>query len=166
MLAATVPLRLSGFMADPGWTDPAMKAAAAALVLAAVLLWIARRPLVIALAVALVPAAVVACVLSFAARSNAEQEKSKWGGSVVAFHDHGRTQPLSAAEVASVPDGATRAQVKRLLGPPIGHGIQHVVGSRDLRCLAYPNDRLDPTRGGHLHAFCFRDGHLAAQRDW
>ena len=166
MLAAVFALQDSSFVPDPDWTDPLMKAAGAALVVASVLLWIARRPLAIAFAGALVPVAVAACVVSLGARGNAKHEESKWSGFVVTFSDHGRTRPLSRVEVASVPDGATRAQVRRLLGPPTGRGIQRVVDARDMRCLAYPSDRRDPTRGGHLHAFCFRGEHLAAQRDW
>jgi hypothetical protein len=168
VLAAAIILPLSGFAADPGWTDPAMKAAGAAALLAAGLLWIARRPLPVALGIALAPAAIAAGVLSIAARLDTEGEPpdSKWGGYVFAFHDRGRTKPLSAAELASVPKGATRAQVRRLLGPPIAHGIQRVEDARDPRCLAYPNEHFKRKSRANLHAFCFRDGRFVVLRNW
>jgi hypothetical protein len=166
VLAAVVVLSLSGFNPDPGWTDPAMKGAAAAMIVGAGLLWFARRPLGVAVGVALLAAGLATSVQAIEARRDSDESKEKWAGSVVTFSDRGRTAPLTAAEMANVPEHATRAEVTGLLGRPTGLGLQRVNGEPDLRCIAYPKDRFDPSRGGHLHAFCFSHGRLAAQRDW
>jgi hypothetical protein len=153
----------SSFERDPAWTGIAYACAAATLMAAAVLLWIARGARALVLGVVLIPLAVAGGVAAEAARDRSEHEAAKWGGAAFGFERKGRIVPRAEAE--AVPIGATQAQVTARLGPPAGRGVQRVFGEPDIRCLAY---RSGGQRGGMpmLHAFCFSDGRYAALREW
>ena len=160
---ALVALLFTRDEGGPEWTRFAFLAAAACLVAAAVLLWIARRPLTLALAVALIPLAVTGVVVASAARDRELHEREKWGGSVFRYEDRGRI--VTDAQAEAVPEGATKAELTAQLGVPAGSGVQRLFGERDMRCLAYRTGKPERT-GQLLHAFCFRDGRYVALRRW
>jgi hypothetical protein len=160
---ALVALLFTRDEGGPEWTRFAFVAAAACLVAAAVLLWIARRPLTLVLAVALIPLAVTGVVVASAARDRELQEREKWGGAVFRYEDRGRI--VTGAQAEAVPEGATKAELTARLGVPAGSGVQRLFGERDMRCLAYRTGKPERT-GQSLHAFCFRDGRYVALRRW
>jgi hypothetical protein len=162
-IGALVALMLARGEGGPAWTRFAFVAAAAGLVVAAVLLWIARRPLALAIAVALIPLAVAGVVVASTARDRELHERDKWGGAVLRYEDRGRI--LTDAQAEAVPEGITKDELTARLGVPAGSGVQRLFGERDMRCLAYRTGK--PERAGQLlHAFCFRDGRYVALRRW
>jgi hypothetical protein len=156
-------LSFSSFSRDPAWAGIAFACAAATLMAAAVLLWIARGGRALALGVALIPLAAAGGVAAEVARDRAEHEAAKWGGSVFSFERKGRI--LTRAQAEAVPTGVTQERLTARLGPPAGRGVQRVFGEPDMRCLGY---RSVEREGGipRLHAFCFSDGRYAALREW
>jgi hypothetical protein len=163
-VGALLPLTLSADDAEPAWTRPAFLAAALALVVAAVVVWVARRPAAIVIGVALVPLAAVGAIGAERAQDHAQQEADKWAGSVFTYHQKGRI--LTAEEARAVPEGLTKAELRARLGPAAGSGIQRVVGEKDRRCVAYRNPETRHAGMGRLHAFCFTDGRYTDLRQW
>ena len=160
-IVALVAILYIGWDEDPGWTVLVSAAAAVALTLAAVLLWVARRPYALAGAAALVVLAGWGSVSAYDARDRAQRERDKWRGGLVVFERKGR--PLTRAEAEAVPLGLTRAQLQARLGTRAGRGVQRITGEPDMRCVAY-RKRPPESRLGPAYSFCFRDGHYAALR--
>jgi hypothetical protein len=133
---ATVDYTLDG----PGWTGPAMIAAAIALALASALIWAARRARLLALGLALFAAALGAAVLAHVERDQA-----------------GRTTPAAVRAIAL---GTPRDDVTDALGAPHGHGTMRRPDER-LDCLVYRQE------GGRLSQWhlCFRDDRLAYREE-
>jgi hypothetical protein len=126
----------------PIWVDPVLLAIIAALVVTALALWAARRPLAVGLAVGLLPLLIAGGVTSTVIKNNA-----------------GRVSPAEVKAAARLSD---EAQVRAVLGPPAGHGaMTGRTGRAD--CLLYLGDAV--SRGGWRpqHLFCFREGRLIAQ---
>jgi hypothetical protein len=162
-IGAFVALMFTQGEGGPAWVRFAFVAAALCLAASAVLLWIARRPLTLALAVTLIPLAVTVIVVASAARDRELEERDRWGGADFRFEDRGRI--VTDAQAEAVPEGATKAELTARLGVPAGSGVQRLTGERGMRCLAY---RTGEGRGAGaaLHAFCFRDGRYVALRRW
>jgi hypothetical protein len=162
-VAALLPLAFSSVSTDPEWARFAFGVAAAALVGAALVLWIARRRSVVALGVALCVLGAAVAAYAQVERAERGRESDRWGGAVFRHEERGRI--LTGAQAGAVPEGITKAELTARLGVPAGSGVQRVLGDRDLRCLAYRTGK--PERAGQrLHAFCFRDGRYAALRRW
>jgi hypothetical protein len=126
----------------PGWVHWAFVLACPALLAAAVLLWIARRPATVALALLLFAVSLASVI-----------------GAVVARHHSGRVE---RAELDAVRTGASRSTVDQRLGWPAGHGHARVDGE-ELDCLIYVNTSARWYRGQHL-GLCFRDGRVVYRR--
>jgi hypothetical protein len=162
LLAALVSFRLGGFRPDHAWTEWVMKGAAVGMVLAAALLWFARGKAGPILGALLLLACVAGSAITYGSRLDIDfgSDSSKM------TFQQGRTAPLTRAEIAAVPQGATRAHVIKLLGRPTERGMQRVLDGPDLPCVAYLLDPDDSASPNHLHGFCFSHGTLATQRDW
>lgn len=162
-LAALPALAYSNVADGPGWASPALVLVAAALVSAAVLLWIARRRAGLVLAAALVATALAVGVAAGAAQRDAQHEREKWGGSVFHFDEQGPA--ITRAEAEAVPEGSTKDEVRAILGRAAGSGVQRVNDGRDLRCVAY---RAADHRGSlaGVYALCFSDGRYSDLRKW
>jgi hypothetical protein len=163
-LGALIPLAFARFADETSWARPVMLAAIAALICGALLLWTARRSVMLVAAVALVALGGAGAVVSIRGELRAESERlnaeDRLGGAV--FEDPGVHGPrLTRAEAEAVPMGLTRQQLRSRLGAPPSHGIQRVNEGADMRCWAY----RAATRH-RLHAFCFRDGRYAELTEW
>ena len=134
----TIHFHLDG----PGWAHPAFYVAFGALAAAAVLLWLARRPLGLALGLVLLAGGLGAVI-----------------GAVVARHNSGR---VTGDELSSLPMGAPRETVDGRLGWPAGHGWVRLHGER-LDCLVYVNTTAR-WEGQRDVGLCFRDGRLVYRR--
>lgn len=165
-LATLFPFSVANFeVVHPAWARPAFVLAAAAGIVAAVLLWVARRRVVLALAIGLTLLGLLSTVAAERARQRVVSEEEKWGGSTFSYENRGRR--LTRAQAEAVPKGLTRAQLTARLGVPSARGIERVVGEDDLRCLGYRSAaRLPKHSVPNLHAFCFRDGRYAVLRSW
>jgi hypothetical protein len=148
---------------EPSWGRPVWLAAAAALIAGAILLWTARRPVMLGAALALVLVALSAAVVTERIGQHEKHEAEKWGG--FAGDDVHSGPRLSRAEADAVPKDLTRAQLVARLGTPGGRGIQRVYDEPDLPCLLYRTDRPGRNRFA-THAFCFSDGRYVALREW
>jgi hypothetical protein len=126
----------------PGWVHWAFVLALPTLLLAAGLLWIARRPAIVALGLLLFAGGLASVI-----------------GAVVARHDSGRVE---RTELDAVRLGASRSVVDGRLGWAAGHGTARVDGQR-LDCLVYVNTSARWYRGQHL-GLCFRDGRVVYRR--
>ena len=134
----TIDFHLNG----PGWVPPAFHVAFGLLALAALLLWVARRPIVLS-------AGLVALVVGLGAVI----------GAVVARHNSGR---VTGDELYSLPHGTPREAVDEQLGSPAGHGSARLHGEK-LDCLIYVNTTARWV-GQRNVGFCFRDGRLVYRR--
>jgi hypothetical protein len=65
-----------------------------------------------------------------------------------------------------VPEGATKAEVRAILGPAAGSGIQRVNEGTDLRCVAYRASEGGRRTGELLYAFCFTGERYTDLRQW
>jgi len=146
---------------DPSWGKPALLAVGAALTAAAVLLWVARHPALLAAAAALLVAATGVWVVADSARRSEQREEDKWGGASFDYDDKGPA--ITRAEAEAVPIGASKDEVKRILGPAAGSGIQRVNDGEDLRCRAY---RAEERPAWKLYALCFTGDRYTDLREW
>lgn len=160
---ALVPLAFSSGTGDPGWVRPVFISVAVGMTLGATLLWVARRPVTLALGIGLLLLSVAGGVEADRAESHAQHEADKWTGA--SWHAHEKGRLLTLAEARAVPEGVTKNQLKALLGPAAGSGVQQVEGEKDLRCIAYRSHRGQGL-GRILHAFCFTDGRYTDLREW
>jgi hypothetical protein len=128
----------------PGWTGPAMVAAAIALAAASALIWAARRTLLLVLGLV-----VLACALTGAVLAHLERR------------DAGR---VTAAAVKDIAIGTPRDEVTDVLGSPAGHGTMTRRGGR-LECLVYVQELRRGSDLSRERYLCFRDGRLAYRED-
>jgi hypothetical protein len=161
-LAALVTLTYGSRWDMPVWSRFVMLGAGTGLVGAALLLWTARRRGTLVLAVGLIVLAVPAWVAVERTRQTDRREADKWGGAVVSFDDKGAV--LTQAEAEAVPKGTTKDEVRELLGPAAGSGIQRVTDGKDLRCVAYRVAGKRPEAS--LHAFCFTGERYTDLHKW
>jgi hypothetical protein len=135
-IAALVTLVYGSRWDMPAWGRGLMLAAGAGLIGAALLLWTARRPAALALAAALTALAVPPWVIVESHRQQEQREAEKWGGMTFQYDDRGPM--ITEAQAEAVPKGATKDEVKAILGPAAGSGVQHIRGdAKDLLCLIY-----------------------------
>jgi hypothetical protein len=134
-LAALVTLTYGSRWDMPVWSRFVMLGAGTGLVGAALLLWTARRPAALVLAAALVALAVPPWVIVERHRLQEQREAEKWGGMTFKYDDRGPM--ITEAQAEAVPKGATKNEVKAILGPAAGSGVQHIHGAKDLLCLIY-----------------------------
>jgi hypothetical protein len=119
-LAGLLPLTTARFADETSWGKPAMIGAGAALILAALVLWTARRRAAVGAAVALLLLGVVGAVLAISAEIRTENrrwaEEDRLGGSV--FDEPRQRGPrLTMAEAEAVPKGLTRGQLPGQIRP-------------------------------------------------
>jgi hypothetical protein len=165
-LASLFPLTIAQVGAsDPAWTRPALLVAGVAAMVAAVLLWVARRRLALVLAIALVLLGIAGTVVAEGERHHVQAEQDKWGG-FVSGDETQRGAILSKREAEAVPKGLTPGQLRERLGPPAAAGIQRVFDAPDLRCLEYRRAGARSRDFFQMHAFCFQDGRYAVLREW
>jgi hypothetical protein len=126
----------------PSWTGPTLVAATIALVLAALLLWVARSPALLGVALALAAVAVAGAVVARGER-----------------HGAGR---VTRAQARAVQLGTPEGDVTAALGAPWGHGTMRRRAGEQLDCLMYRNASAE-AHGPGDYAFCFRDGRLAVR---
>lgn len=122
-----------------GWWDIGFPAAAFALLVAAALFQGARRAAAVALAFALLVAAPLVVVRAYSDKDGAGQ--------------------ISRAEGRSVTVGMTEGDVRRRLGPPIGHGEWHG-GRRRADCLVYFTGDGVGSDGSGAFGFCLDGGRV------
>jgi hypothetical protein len=134
----TIHFHLEG----PGWAHPAFYVAFGALGVAAALLWLARRPLGLALGLVLLAGGLGAVI-----------------GAVVARHYSGR---VTGDRLFALPMGTSRDVVDRQLGWPAGQGSVRLRGDK-LDCLVYVNTTARWEGRRHV-GLCFRDGRLVYRR--
>ena len=165
-LAGLVPAAFARNATAVVWAQPALLAAAVALLAAALLLWSGRRRVALAMALVLALAGVAGTVAGIGAEQDAKaqavQERSRWAGfGTTDILQRGAR--LTRADAEAIPMGLTRAELVERLGRPAAGGVQRVYDEPDMRCLAYrsPHGKYSP-----LHAFCFRDGRYVALRPW
>jgi hypothetical protein len=165
-LATLFPFSASQFdSAGPAWTKTAFVLAAVAGLVAAMLLWVARRRFTLVLAIGLVLLGLVGSVAAQRERNRVTSEEEQWGGWVMLRGHENRGVRLSAAEANAVPKGLTWEQLRARVGMPAGSGIQRVYDGPDLRCLLYRSHDANPNRP-RLHAFCASDGRYEVLRKW
>lgn len=123
----------------PDWTRPALWLAAAALVAAAIAIWAARRPLVLAAGLAMLAVGLAGAVATHVARASS-----------------GR---VSEAAANAVPVGDSRDAVSSRLGAPAGHAVLRRPGVRR-DCLLYQSERVYRYGDRALFALCFSDDTL------
>jgi len=158
VFAAVVTLAYGSRWDMPAWGRLVMLAAGAGLVASALLLWTARRPSAVAVAAALVAVAVPAWIVVEGYRQREQREAEKWGGTTFRYDKRGPA--ITKDEAEAVPEGATKDEVKALLGPAAGSGIQRVHGEDDLRCRIYRS--AEPSV--HVFALCFSGDRYVALR--
>jgi hypothetical protein len=134
----TIHFHLNG----PGWAHAAFYVAFGALGVAAALLWLARRPVGLALGLVLLAGGLGAVI-----------------GSVVARHNSGR---VTGDQLFALPMGTPREVVDRQLGWPAGQGSGRLHGDK-LDCLIYVNTTAR-WEGRRQVGLCFRDGRLVYRR--
>jgi hypothetical protein len=134
----TIHFHLDG----PGWAHPAFYAAFGALAAAVALLWVARRPLGLALGLLLLVAGLGGVI-----------------GAVVARHNSGR---VTGDRLFALPMGTPRETVDGRLGWPAGHGHVRLQGDQ-LDCLIYVNTTARWEGRRHV-GLCFREGRLVYRR--
>jgi hypothetical protein len=162
-VAALVPLAMGTHPDPPGWTGPVMLGAAAVLLAAAIVLWTARRRAGVALAAALLAVAAMGGAVAYAAQQDAKRQEERLGGASYRFDEKGTA--ITPQQAESVPEGATKDEVRDILGPAAGSGVQRVKDDEDMRCLVY-NDASRPKQFMHLLALCFEDGRFTELLSW
>jgi hypothetical protein len=151
VFAALITLTYGSRWDMPVWGRFVVLGAGAGLVGAALLLWTARRPGALVLAAALAALAVPPWVIVERHRQQEQREADKWGGMTFKYDDRGPM--ITKAQAEAVPKGSTKAEVKALLGPAAGSGVQHIHGARDLLCLIYRD--VKRPKGASVFALCF-----------
>jgi hypothetical protein len=126
----------------PTWTNHAMLAVVAALVLASLLLWAARRPWTVALGLALVPVAI--------------------GGGVIVFIERHTAGRVTIEEVRAAHKETTEAAVRGMLGQTAGHGSMRLAGLR-ADCAVYVGADKDRFGDHQTYLFCFHDGKVVGR---
>lgn len=124
----------------PDWTRLALWLAAAVLLVAAIAIWAARRPLLLAVGLAMLAVGVAGAVGAHAARAGSGQ--------------------VSQAAAYSVPTGSSRDAVTAALGAPAGHAVLHRPGVRR-DCLLYQSKRVYPYGDRAQFALCFSEDSLS-----
>src|SRR5918999_1314426 len=109
-VAALPALAFSTYADPPGWTGPAFLFAAFALTTAAVVLWTARRHVVLGLAAVLVAAAIAAGTVAEAAQRSHQREEERLAGS--AFNCDEEGPAITRAQAEAVPKGSTKDEVR------------------------------------------------------
>jgi hypothetical protein len=151
-VAALITLTYGSKLDMPVWGRFVMLGAGAGLVAAAVLLWTARRGGAIALAAGLLVLAVPAWATVESARQREQRATNKWDGMTVTYDPKGPA--ITREEAEAVPKGATKDEVRAILGPAAGSGIQRVHDGDDLRCRIYRAAER-PGSMGAAYALCF-----------
>jgi hypothetical protein len=166
--SSLLPMAFFQNAGDSAWARPGIAAGSLALIAGALLLWTARRRLVVAGAVVAVAAGGTLGWLAVAAERETEsrerREADRWAGAAVSF-TRARGAIVTKAEAAAVPKGLTRAALIARLGEPSARGVQRITDEPDLRCLGYRRTgekAFDQT----LTAFCFRDGRYVELGEW
>jgi hypothetical protein len=136
------PREFSWKLDGPDWTNRSLLVVAAALVLAALLLWAARRPWTVALGVLLVPLALGTGVISVIERQTA-----------------GR---VTSAEVREARTATTETAVREMLGQTAGHGSMRLAALR-ADCAVYVASHKDRFGDHPEYLFCFRDGRVVGR---
>jgi hypothetical protein len=126
--------------------------AAAALVAAAILIWTARRTLVLALAGVAVAAVAVAVVLIDVPNRIHGSGGTRGAETEYSYDPDGRA--ITRAQAEAVPKGSTEDEVEAILGSPAGDGTLRRRDGTDSHCLLYMNQarREAPL---DKFAFCF-----------
>ena len=132
----TVDYTLNG----PGWTTPMLWIAATALVVAAGLVWLARRPVALIAGLVLLGLAAAGAALAIYERKHPGRDMVK-------------------ADVYAVPLGSSRDEVTAALGGSAGHGVVRHPGVR-LDCLVYQGRRIWVHGKLPLYALCFHEDRL------
>jgi hypothetical protein len=138
---ATLDWELDG----PEWVDPVLVAAAVGLGLVAMLLWAARRPLVVTLALAVLP-----CLFGAAALA------------LVVKHRSGR---VSESELRAVGHLTTKSGIRDHLGAPAGHGTR-TTAAGPTGCLVYIGDAPHRDDVSNQRYFCFKGERLVWRGSW
>jgi hypothetical protein len=149
--AALITLTYGSRWDMPVWGRFVMLGAGAGLVAAALLLWTARRRAVLVLAAGLFVLAIPAWVTVERARQREQHEADKWGG--MSFKYAPKGPAVTKAEAEGVPKGATKDELKAILGPAAGSGIQRVHDGDDLRCRIYR--AAERPASDVVYALCF-----------
>jgi hypothetical protein len=134
----TIHFHLNG----PAWVHPTFYVAFGALTLAALLLWVARTPIGLALGLVLLIGGLGAVI-----------------GVVLVRHNAGR---IAGDKLFSLPMGTPRETVNQRLGWPAGVGHVRLHGQQ-LGCLVYVSTTA-PWEGRQHVGFCFRAGRLVYRR--
>jgi hypothetical protein len=167
-LASLVPMLFFENAGDSSWARPGIAAGSLALIAGALLLWTARRRIVVAAAIAAVAAGATLGWLAVAAELRAESRErraaDRWAGADFSY-PRARGAILTKAEAEALPKGLSRAELVARLGEPSAQGLQRITDEPDLRCLAYRRT------GGRavsqaLNAFCFRNGRYVELGEW
>ena len=133
--STSVDYRVDG----PGWAHHALVAAAIALGVSGLLLWVARSPALLVVGLALGGLAIAGAVWTVVERS--------------------RPGRVDVAEMRALPIGTSRAEVRHRFGPPAGHATLSRPGIRK-SCDLY-RSRLEDRYGDHRQfALCFSHGRL------
>jgi hypothetical protein len=167
-LGSLVPMIFFQNAGDSAWARPGIAAGSLGLIAGAVLLWTARRRLVVAGAVVAIAAGGTLGWLAVAAERSAEsrerREADRWAGADLSY-PRARGAVLTKPEADAIPKGLTRAELLARLGEPSARGWQRITDEPDLRCLAYrrtPGKAVSQT----LNAFCFRGGRYVELGEW
>lgn len=164
ILAAVVALGYLRGADDPGWSRVAYAGAAALLTSSAVILWISRNPVALALGTSAILLAGAVGAVAHDAEARAEHEATKWVGTTFHYDEKGRV--LTREQAEAIPSGVTHTALRTRLGEPAGGGLERIHGERDMRCVAYRAKAPVRGPGTWLYAFCFRDGRYDVLREW
>jgi hypothetical protein len=166
--SSLVPMVFFTNAGDSAWARPGIVAGSLALIAGALLLWTARRRMVLVGAVVAVAAGATLGTLAVAAERSAEsseqREADRWAGAAFSYPRE-RGAILTKAEAGAVPKGLMRAQLLARLGEPSARGVQRITDEPDLRCLAYRRSDRKPV-SQTLNAFCFRNGRYVELGEW
>jgi hypothetical protein len=125
-----------------GWWDVGFPAAAFAILLAAIVLWVTRRRVALAVALMLL---VAGPVVAF----NARQDKKDAGF-------------ISRSEGRSISVGMREAEVRRVLGAPMTHGEWRRRGEH-VDCLIYFTGGPHGGPDDRIFGFCIEGGRVVAR---
>ena len=128
-LSSLVPMVFFSNAGDSAWARPGIAAGSLALIAGAVLLWTARRRLVVAVAVVAVAAGGTLGWLAVASELSTEsrerREADRWAGAAVSFI-RARGAIVTKGKADAVPKGLTRAALIARLGEPSARGVQRI----------------------------------------
>src|SRR5688572_4741110 len=167
-LSSLVPMIFFSNAGDSAWARPGIAAGSLALIAGALLLWTARRRIVVTVAVVTVAAGATLGTLAIADERDAEsrerREADRWAGAGFS-EPRARGAILTKAEAEAVPEGLTRGALIARLGEPSARGVQRITDEPDLRCLGYRRTG-EKAISQTLNAFCFRDGRYVELGEW